>query len=563
MKDQKNIERLFQEKFKDFEATPPQDSWNAIASRLNEKKKKKRVIPFWFQLSGIAASFVIIGTLIWNFQSEENTSPFNSNQTVVGVENDNNESPNSNLNSEGNSISNTNTNNQNASVEENTNTSESKNSKFDTDLIHSKKSNTRVVSNENKNIRSNEKNNKTSRSIISDSKKNKTRINHNINNIKESNSIIVANSKKSKAKRNKSVNETLISNNDVLFSKDENNNINNWVGSKNSKNKSNQNEKINTDKIDSFFDKNQTDTNYVNTINDAEKKSTDTTNVIVASSESVIINDSTLVAAISPEINPLEELLKEKEAGKNEDEKEKEKEKRSRWAVSTNASPVYFNSIAEGSSLDSRFDANQKEYNNTLSYGVGINYAINDKLTIKTGVNNLSLDYNTNDITFYQDVSAKPIENLNTNSMGKMISVESKLVDNGTYVSISGNPLRKFDGAINQQISFIEVPLELGYKILDRKFGIEIIGGLSTLILNNNSVSLVTNGQEMTIGKANNLNNIHFSSNVGLGFKYNFWKSFNANFQPMFKYQINTFNENSGDFKPYFIGLYTGVSFSF
>lgn len=561
MKDQKNIERLFQEKFKDFEATPPQDSWNAIASRLNEKKKKKRVIPFWFQLSGIAASFVIIGTLIWNFQSEENTSPFNSNQTVVSVENDNNESPNSNLNSEGNSISNTNTNNQNASVEENTNTSESKNSKFDTDLIHSKKSNTRVVSNENKNIRSNEKNNKTSRSIISDSKKNKTRINHNINNIKESNSIIVANSKKSKAKRNKSVNETLISNNDVLFSKDENNNINNWVGSKNSKNKSNQNEKINTDKIDSFFDKNQTDTNYVNTINDAEKKSTDTTNVIVASSESVIINDSTLVAAISPEINPLEELLKEKEAGKNEDEKEKEK--RSRWAVSTNASPVYFNSIAEGSSLDSRFDANQKEYSNTLSYGVGINYAINDKLTIKTGVNNLSLDYNTNDITFYQDVSAKPIENLNTNSMGKMISVESKLVDNGTYVSISGNPLRKFDGAINQQISFIEVPLELGYKILDRKFGIEIIGGLSTLILNNNSVSLVTNGQEMTIGKANNLNNIHFSSNVGLGFKYNFWKSFNANFQPMFKYQINTFNENSGDFKPYFIGLYTGVSFSF
>ena len=46
MKEQKNIERLFQEKFKDFEALPPQDTWNTIASRLNEKKKKKRVIPF-------------------------------------------------------------------------------------------------------------------------------------------------------------------------------------------------------------------------------------------------------------------------------------------------------------------------------------------------------------------------------------------------------------------------------------------------------------------------------------------------------------------------------------
>ena len=42
MKEQKNIERLFQEKFKDFEAIPPQNSWDTIASRLNEKKKKKR-----------------------------------------------------------------------------------------------------------------------------------------------------------------------------------------------------------------------------------------------------------------------------------------------------------------------------------------------------------------------------------------------------------------------------------------------------------------------------------------------------------------------------------------
>ena len=31
MKDHKNIERLFQEKFKDFEALPPQDSWDIIA----------------------------------------------------------------------------------------------------------------------------------------------------------------------------------------------------------------------------------------------------------------------------------------------------------------------------------------------------------------------------------------------------------------------------------------------------------------------------------------------------------------------------------------------------
>ena len=160
-------------------------------------------------------------------------------------------------------------------------------------------------------------------------------------------------------------------------------------------------------------------------------------------------------------------------------------------------------------------------------------------------------------------MSAIPLENVKTNSAGKMINIESKLQENGEFVSVLGTPLVKYDGSLNQEIGFVEVPVELSYKLLDKKFGIEVIGGLSTLFLSENKVSLVSNGQEMNIGSANNLNNIHFSSNVGLGFKYSFWKNFNANFQPMFKYQINTFSENSGNFKPYFIGLYSGISFSF
>ena len=83
MKDNKNIERLFQEKFKDFEAIPPQESWDLIASRLQEKKKKKRVIPIWFRYSGIDASLFLIGTLIWNYTFNNNpnehlTSPENT-----------------------------------------------------------------------------------------------------------------------------------------------------------------------------------------------------------------------------------------------------------------------------------------------------------------------------------------------------------------------------------------------------------------------------------------------------------------------------------------------------
>ena len=103
MKDNKNIERLFQEKFKDFEALPPQDSWDIIASRLNEKKKKKRILPIWFQFSGIAASLFIIGSLIWNFSGESNTTDVpNSNNTIVNTEDSKGNSNNSNITSPNN-----------------------------------------------------------------------------------------------------------------------------------------------------------------------------------------------------------------------------------------------------------------------------------------------------------------------------------------------------------------------------------------------------------------------------------------------------------------------------
>ena len=547
MKDHKNIERLFQEKFKDFEAIPPQESWNIIASRLNEKKKKKRIIPIWFQLSGIAASFIIIGALIWNFQSNQNTnSPNNSNETVVvGLDNSNSKDKKSNTDFN---------NNETLRPEKNIENSENNTIKFDSKRIDFKKSNPIVISNEKSNIRYKEKKNNSFESKNTLDTKNKKRY-PNYNN-KESNHAIVANSK---TKRNKSSKKNLFLETDLIATTKKNKNSklnpnNNTTTSKNGL--------INSDKINSFFDKTETNTNYVNTSNDSLANQTkDTITAVLALSENIITNDSILVAEISPEINPLEELLKEKEAGKNDDEKEKEK--RSRWAVSTNASPVYFNSISEGSSLDSEFSKNSKEFETTMSYGIGAVYQISNKFSFKTGVNTLTFNYNTDNVLFNTRLNSvtNNIKTLdrNSNSENLAFSAINSKNDLGDALIL----LTESKGSIKQELSYVEVPLELSYKILDKKFGIDLIGGVSTLFLNANSISLISDGMEMNIGKANNLNDIHFSSNVGLGFKYNFWKSFNANFQPMFKYQINTFSENSGNFKPYFIGLYTGISFSF
>lgn len=151
---------------------------------------------------------------------------------------------------------------------------------------------------------------------------------------------------------------------------------------------------------------------------------------------------------------------------------------------------------------------------------------------------------------------------LSRNSNGQTVV----FVDNSKANSLSSdveNFVQNNVGQLNQITSYYEIPVELSYKLIDKKFGLEFIGGMSSLFLNQNSISLISNGLEMEIGQANNLNNVHFSTNVGIGLKYSFLKSLEVNFNPMFKYQLNTYTDNDGNFKPYFIGLYSGLSYKF
>jgi hypothetical protein len=112
-------------------------------------------------------------------------------------------------------------------------------------------------------------------------------------------------------------------------------------------------------------------------------------------------------------------------------------------------------------------------------------------------------------------------------------------------------------------MGYFEIPLEMSYAIVDKKFGINLIGGLSTLFLTENTISVSSGNMSADLGKANNLSNVHFSTNFGLGFKYKFFKTFEAKLEPTLKYQINTFSNDAGGFRPYFIGLYSGLSWSF
>ena len=564
MKENKNIERLFQEKFKDFEVTPPDFVWENIQEKLHPKEKKRRMIPFWFKTTGIAASFIAIMSVVFlNINTDfKNTNSNNNKNTVVNSET-NEVNKNSNQNIENHKIntseSNINQNNSNSSF-----INETKNNSIVNTNSVNKSSGSKTDLKFNKNSIQKSNTYKTSNSFVSNHKKqsNTNSFKKNKTIFNRSNYGIVIN-QNNKTKSTKNSLKVYTSNSEIIhFNTSKNNASNSGIADINSIKNSNFNSgltDINTFNSSNPTSKNNTNNNGILVENDLGNLDTNSTNIVAVEETKI---DTTAIATTTIEENPMEKLLREKETKKVADEKEKW----SKWAVNSFVSPIFFNSFANGSPISNEFASNEKTFNNSTSYGVGVSYNVNKRLSVKTGVSNLNLDYDTENIAFYssfEDQSKISNTNIERNSNGKYLVLKHEKDISKSVIENQMIPSNQNSGKLNQKTQYVEVPLELSYAILNKKIGIAIKGGMSTLFLTENVISISGNDGNMQIGKASNLNNVHFSSNLGLGFSYNFMKNFQVNVEPTLKYQINTFNKNAEDFSPYVIGVNTGISYKF
>ena len=243
--------------------------------------------------------------------------------------------------------------------------------------------------------------------------------------------------------------------------------------------------------------------------------------------------------------------------------------KANKWSVSPSIAPVYFNGLGEGSPIHSAFISNSKTGNVNLSYGVAVAYEVTKRLKVRSGIHKVDYGYNTNQIEFSSSVNGAAtvqIANIDYKTTSKNIVVQSELNLDSKAGFVASDVTAKspsLNGDLSQQFGYLEVPLELNYALLDKRFGINVIGGLSSLFLLNNDVFLNSGDQTTEVGEANNINDINFSTNFGFGFNYKLTQKLLFNLEPVFKYQLNTFSNTAGDFQPFSVGVYSGVSFRF
>ena len=242
-----------------------------------------------------------------------------------------------------------------------------------------------------------------------------------------------------------------------------------------------------------------------------------------------------------------------------------------RWSVGPMLAPVYFNTLSEGSPIHSNFVANTKSGNVNLSYGVAVSYQVSKKLSVRSGVHRVDYGYDTDEVRFSSSLSASTstlIDNIDYDTNSRTLVVESQASRGAQQnAALDANevtaPSPAREGRMVQDFGYLEVPLELHYRLLDRKLGINLIGGVSSLFLTDNSVTLVADNTSTSMGEANNLNEVNFSTNLGLGVFYRLSPKMQLNLEPMFKYQLNTFSESAGNFQPFSLGVYSGLNFRF
>ncbi|MDH7447349.1 hypothetical protein [Aquimarina sp. 2201CG14-23] len=567
MSDKKNIDRLFQEKFKNFEVTPDDAVWEKIKAKKDKDRKRGIIIPFWYRIAGVAALIAVIlsvGSVLTNDDSVQDA--------IVNTE----KIENKDVGSEEDQNVDTKTSNDGL-----VNTAKDQKSNYDDGASEGNNTNNEAITNSSlknapkkdlvTNINTNQEN--TQPRTYKDPSLDKNQLN------KESNTTITDTEDKiikdvSENKKNLFFEQnpdtknavTDIKNTDTPKANTQKNSFNNssqvikkGIAENSSPTNNTQQGNIPKEEHPIFKEPNTGIKNTESKIlaeNTKEKTSKDEEKIVSDETEDQTSNDGK---------KSIFDVIKEKEA-KETLVTETTQEKK--WNITPNVAPVYYDSFG-GSSIDAEFSDNNKQGQINLSYGIQIAYSINKKLSVRSGISKVDVGYNTEDVGFGISSVATGVEGFDnpTNVRNIVVSdYQGGSSDFGSAPDINDEILVKSQnpGLLNHSIGYIEVPLEIKYAITDSKLGVHMIGGVSTLFLEDDDVSIIAGSfKNENVARDETVNDISFSGNIGIGFDYKLSDQFQINMEPIFKYQFNGFKEGAQDFKPYYFGVYTGISFKF
>ncbi len=253
----------------------------------------------------------------------------------------------------------------------------------------------------------------------------------------------------------------------------------------------------------------------------------------------------------------------------------KQAHNKGKWILGGELAPVYtYRHIYSGYLDEKIIDMYNAAESGMVAYagGLSIGYAVSGRIEVMSGlqyskygqVNDNALSMNYMEIS--TSLSTGFERSILSNSTGEiskgLIIRDSEAYNDNINAVPSNDDHNPF--TLKQVFDYLELPLVLKYKLINRKFDIHINGGIVTNMMIGNKVYLSNDGNKQYFGKTEKIRELNYLGVVGLGVEYPVSGNLGFSLEPRFRYYINSFDRTGRiNVHPYAFGIYTGLRYSF
>lgn len=247
--------------------------------------------------------------------------------------------------------------------------------------------------------------------------------------------------------------------------------------------------------------------------------------------------------------------------------------KNSKWVIGGRISPVYsyrningdaFNTPDESVSVDV-FNSNEEAIV-SMAGGISLDYAFSNRFSLASGMYISRIGQQNNDVLAYNDPASANMYKLATSTGTVTVNpgkFDRVIAEQPSSIKDSMPGDYTVNGSFVQNLDYLEVPLILKYKLLDKKLSLNVLGGLSPGILVNNQSYFSIDGEKLQTGTTENINPLIYNSVLGFGIEYSITGKLSVSMEPSFKYSLSPINNsNNGlEYHPYSLSWFTGISY--
>ncbi len=228
----------------------------------------------------------------------------------------------------------------------------------------------------------------------------------------------------------------------------------------------------------------------------------------------------------------------------------------SNWSVGAKFSPIYsinmFKTISEDGNyspaIRDGFSNVSSEVLSAYTGGINVNYRISKRISIESG-----LFYSTSkQLSTMRGMSASLAHQPNANAHN------TNDLNNQPMSAAAQSPFQYTTISYTQNLDYLELPFSIRYRVIDRKFSLDLSGGMSTNFLIKNNISSQMETDFLQYDANSTLYNAKFS----LGLNYRFLQQIQFNLEPTLQYSINPTSHSFLKEYPYSFAIFAGFIYN-